>query len=97
MAINEYSGTQRTELWMVCLDGQPIARALRRGQADAYAQRRASDMEGHRQGTRIRSREYSVVRDVTAMQERDALYREFRGLPGTVSPVQRRFGRVTKT
>ena len=87
---------ERPELWMVCLDGCAIARALRRDQADAYAQSRAVGMESHRAGTRIRAREYTVVKDTEAMAKRAALYTEFRGLPGTAASVQRRFGRITK-
>ena len=70
---------ERPDIWMVVQDGCPIARGMRKDQAESHANRLAQGLHGHRAGTRIREVDITIARDTAAMQTRDALYTEFKG------------------
>ena len=82
-----------TEYWMVCQDGWPIQRGLRRQQAEAHASSLKNGLDRHRAGSRVRSVDIEIKRDLEAMQQRNALYVEFKGYRngGNVTRQQRQW------
>ena len=70
---------ERPDIWMVCQDGWPIVRGLRREQAEAHASQLKNGLDSHRAGSRIRSVDITIARDVEAIRKRDDLYTEFKG------------------
>lgn len=79
MAIGEFTGRQRAEIWKVVRNGQTLVRGLSKDKAEAYCSRYAMKNEQVRGGTKIPHQDYDIQRDVEAMHAIDRLYTEFRG------------------
>ena len=70
---------ERPEIWLVTQDGFIIKRGLRKEQAEAHATYLKNGLDSHRAGTKIRSVDIAIGRDVDAELKRDNLYTEFKG------------------
>ena len=79
MAVNQWSGRQRPEIWMVVEDGRPKYCGLTKEQAFRLAARDTQIHERARQGTRIIHHYLDVARDEQAMTQIDDHYTEWKG------------------